>query len=370
MSDGIFLLQGEKLVGMTEQPYDSEALLQDLLAKYPDLLAGGQMDPDEPRRWLLIAREAEVPGEEGGGARWFLDHLFLDQDAIPTIVEVKRSSDTRLRREVVGQMLDYAANAVVYWPVERIRGLFEESCRASGKERASPDEVLADFLDGGDPEHFWSLVKTNLQAGRVRMVFVADEIPGELRRIVEFLNKQMDPAEVLALEVRQFVGKDLKTLVPRIIGQDVKPPGARQWDEKSFMRELASRKGDKVEAVAGRILAWARQRIGEPWWGSGPQIGSVTPVLTHKGIRHQVFVLYTYGTFEVCFQYYASKPPFNDRARREEIRAKLNAIPGVSIPESKLEKKPGLDLSIFAEEGKLKQLLECLDWMVAEISKT
>jgi hypothetical protein len=61
----------------------------------------------------------------GSGNRWSVDHLFLDQDAIPTIVEVKRSSDTRIRREVVGQMLDYAANAVVYWAVEAIRAEFE-----------------------------------------------------------------------------------------------------------------------------------------------------------------------------------------------------------------------------------------------------
>ena len=45
-------------------------------------------------------------------------------DANPTLVEVKRSSDTRERREVVGQMLDYAANAVVYWPIETIRARF------------------------------------------------------------------------------------------------------------------------------------------------------------------------------------------------------------------------------------------------------
>jgi hypothetical protein len=32
---------------------------------------------------------------------------------VPTLLEVKRSSDTRIRREVVGQMLDYAANGVV-----------------------------------------------------------------------------------------------------------------------------------------------------------------------------------------------------------------------------------------------------------------
>ncbi len=48
------------------------------------------------------------------------DHLFLDQDGIPTIVETKRSSDNRLRREVMAQMLDYASNALIYLPVDEI----------------------------------------------------------------------------------------------------------------------------------------------------------------------------------------------------------------------------------------------------------
>ena len=34
--------------------------------------------------------------------------------------------------------------------------------------------------------------------------FVAEEIPRELRRIVEFLDVQTDPAEVLAVEIRQY----------------------------------------------------------------------------------------------------------------------------------------------------------------------
>jgi hypothetical protein len=38
---GIYLIQDNgQLVEMLEQPYDSEALLQELLAKYPNLLAG------------------------------------------------------------------------------------------------------------------------------------------------------------------------------------------------------------------------------------------------------------------------------------------------------------------------------------------
>jgi hypothetical protein len=101
----IYLLNGEsKLIAMEESPYDSETLLQKLLADHPDLLAGDQINDEEPRRWLLVTREMAVPGEQDGAGRWSLDHLFLDQDAIPTLVEVKRSSDTRIRREVVGQI--------------------------------------------------------------------------------------------------------------------------------------------------------------------------------------------------------------------------------------------------------------------------
>ena len=195
----------DQLVRMDEHPYDSEDLLQELLAKYPNLLAGDQMDSARPRRWLLIKREAALASEEDGSSRWSVDHLFLDQDGIPTIVEVKRSSDTRIRREVVGQMLDYAANAVVYWPIEKIRTMFESRCEAAGKNH---EQELTDFLAGdGDSENFWSQVKTNFEAGRIRLLFVADEIPAELRRIVEFLNDQMKSAEVLAVEIKQFTGQ-------------------------------------------------------------------------------------------------------------------------------------------------------------------
>lgn len=43
VSGGIFLLNGEQLVEMRERAYDSEDLLQALLAKYPNLLAGDRL---------------------------------------------------------------------------------------------------------------------------------------------------------------------------------------------------------------------------------------------------------------------------------------------------------------------------------------
>ncbi len=215
MEGGIFLLgQDKRLVKMTEQPYAAEELLQ-------RLLAGEQINAASPRHWLLVEREIGIPSESGGADQWALDHLFLDQDAIPTFVEVKRGSDTRIRREVVGQMLDYAANAITYWPVERIRAQFDAACALRGDD---PSIELEEFL-GPDTnaEGFWDQAGLNLQAGRVRLLFVADLVPAPLRRIVEFLNQQMNPAEVLAVEIRQVVGESngqtLQTLVPRVIGQ-------------------------------------------------------------------------------------------------------------------------------------------------------
>ena len=103
MSRKIYLLRdNDALLPMEEAGYTSEDLLQTLLQNYPDLLAGDQMNEASPRRWLLVDREFGVPDEENGAGRWSLDHLFLDQDGIPTLVEVKRSTDTRIRREVVG----------------------------------------------------------------------------------------------------------------------------------------------------------------------------------------------------------------------------------------------------------------------------
>jgi hypothetical protein len=175
----IYLREKVGLVPMTEARYDAEDVLQRLLADYPDLLAGDQMRPSEPRRWLLITREAGVPDAEGGQPRWSLGHLFIDQDVIPTLVEVKRSSDTRIRREVVGQMLDYAANIVAYWPGQQLRQLFEDRPRPDG---ASPDAEVIPLLDlPATPEDDASpIVDEVLAESRRQLGFPPD--PARLRR--------------------------------------------------------------------------------------------------------------------------------------------------------------------------------------------
>lgn len=366
MSGGIFLQRGDELVRMTEAPYDSEDVLQELLAKFPDLLAGDQLAGSDPRRWILIDRESAVPDAEEGAGRWSLDHLFLDQDAVPTLVEVKRSSDTRIRREVVGQLIDYAANAVVYWPVESLRAAFEARLEREGGDTDSElEEVLG---PESEADSYWDQAGANLKAGRIRLVFVADEIPRELRRVVEFLNEQMD-AEVIAIEVKQYVSSDgLRTLVPRAIGQTAAAEtrkGSRakgHWDEESFLVELDARRGPDEALVARTVLEWARTRFPRFDWGTGETTGSVFPVLDHADWDYWPFSLRTNGGVKIELKSLRRRPPFDDAGLRLEFLRRLNETPGLSLPEDAIDRRPSFRLAVLAAPEALDSFTAALDW--------
>lgn len=373
MSGEIFLIQGEdQLIKMKEELFDSESFFQELLAKYPSLLAGDQIDGGAPRKWLFIAREVGVPDAEDSADRWSIDHLFLDQDGIPTLVEVKRSSDTRIRREVVGQMLDYAANAVVYWPVEAIRAQFEAHCQTTG---CNPEqEIRKAFGDDANADQLWQNVKTNLQAKKVRLVFVADVIPAELCRVIEFLNEQMDPTEVLGIEIKQYVGQELRTLVPRVVGQTAearqKKAGGfrevRQWDETSFLEELTRQHPEGVD-VAKAVLLWAKTNTLRISWGTGSQSGSFSPLVECNGKKHKLVSIWPYGSMEIPLEYMMSKPPFSDREKRLELVRRLNRVCGNAISEDKTDKRPNIPLSAFKDNEVLERFLKVLEWAIKEI---
>jgi hypothetical protein len=222
---GVFVIQSDHtLVAMRSSHFETELDFQRLLAKFPELLVGDQINPESPRRFILIRQEQGISHEDST-LRWSVDHLFVDQDGIPTLVEVKRKNDTRLRREVVGQMLDYASNCHASLTIQAMQYDLDETCAKAG---LVPEVALGELI-GPDQsiESFWSKVDSNLRTGKIRMLFVADRIPTELRRIVEFLNRQMTPAEILAIELRQFSNETLRTIVPMVFGQTQEGMGKR-----------------------------------------------------------------------------------------------------------------------------------------------
>ena len=108
-----------------------------------------QIAPGDPRRWILITREKGIAESVEAGARWALDLLIVGQEAVPTLVEVKRGSNPELRRTIVGQMLEYAAHASQNWTADELRESFEETSNALGLD---PRDELRQLLQSdGEP---------------------------------------------------------------------------------------------------------------------------------------------------------------------------------------------------------------------------
>ena len=226
MAEKIHILRnGGNLESLEEQPFATEVKLQELIGRHPELLAGDQMRPDDPLRWILIKREMRVEGQA-------VDHLLIDHEARPTLVEVKKGGNRDMRRTIVGQMLDYAAAAASVWSGDGMRRAFEDDARRRGTNAVGEVAKLLRLDDETNAENaedfanqFWERAARNLSDGRLRLLFVVDEIPVGLEWVVKFLNYQTrDALEILAVEVKQYPGQFGKVLVTRLIGED-EPPG-------------------------------------------------------------------------------------------------------------------------------------------------
>jgi len=332
----IFLLKDSgDLEKVPIQPYDSEDLLQSLIEKYPELLAGDQINPDEPVRWMLVKREAGVPGGEQQSDRWSIDHLLLDQNGIPTFVETKRSGDTRIRREIVGQMLDYAANAQRYWPVDRIRSMAVIQHGGSNSLDAAIMKLIGTKSaedSTTDVEAYWAKVEENLHKGHVRLLFIADRLPPELRRVIEFLNDQMAEAEVLGIELAQYVGSSLKALVPRVVGQtevirQKKQTGGPSKKRKTLPEFLNDCPEDSREFFAGAI-AEAQKRGMEVYWGT-----SGFSLRAKDSLGRPITIFYGFppaspGEGSAVIQGYVGN--IDDFEYRNRVRQRFLQIPGTS----------------------------------------
>lgn len=363
----------EGLTALEEAGYVAESALQALLVDYPDLLPGDQIDPEDPRRWLLVSREMGVPDDTDASGRWSLDHLFLDQDGIPTFVECKRADDTRIRREVVAQMLDYAANGIEYWSMDRLRQVAAEMAERRGM---SLDEEIAALTRGTeeevDVEEYWKRVEANLRGRRVRLVFVTDSTPRELRRLVEFLNEEMTNVEVLAVEIRQFQRHDepaQKALVPRVVGltetarsakQSVSS-GRTQWTEERFFRVLHQTVDSDVVTTVRDLYEWSQHVADRVWFGTGKETGSFTFHYLRDGETLSVFSIYTSGNLRLNYGWLSDHV---SQAVVEAFHGRIHEMPTLSHIPADFSKWPSTRLAeAFRDPEDIERFKKIVRWL-------
>lgn len=226
MNGKIFKIRDDnELVAIHEEKHKNEYDFQTLIARYPDLIPGDQIDGENPRQWLFIGREIDN-----------MDLFFLDQDGIPTIVEVKQGINNEVYREVVAQILDYGSNLVSLQSVEKTIIPRIESNNSINFEKFLGDNDI-------NEEEFWEKVKNNLKEEKMRLVVASDDVPRNLQKIIEFLNNKTEESiEVLAVEIKKYIDDKTgtKILVPRLIGhsKDRIMPFEPVLTEKTFFKNL------------------------------------------------------------------------------------------------------------------------------------
>lgn len=250
-SDEIFLIRERELSSLPARQMREglfgktlEDALQTLLSRYPELLPGSQFVPDseDPPRFFLLRREMPV-------GSWSLDHLYVDQYGVLTLVETKLIQNPESRREVIGQIVEYAANAADRWGDGKTRQLASDYY--SSKGRSLEDELESFFGASYEDEAFWDRIESNLQAGKIRLVIASDGLRPEVIKMIEYLNAEMRNADLIGLELRCYgSGDDEYVLAPRVVGQSVtiaeRKASSRQrvkWTE-SLLREFIAQELD------------------------------------------------------------------------------------------------------------------------------
>ncbi|MGY1452240.1 hypothetical protein [Streptomyces sp. SS8] len=375
MADQPVFVLGNALQALEPAAFETEAEFQELLARHPRVLDFGSLADGRPLRLVLVAREMGVSTSAESCPAYWLDHLFVDADGVPTLVEVKRTSDTRIRREVVGQMLDYAANGARYWPGALLQRSFEETCISDGR---SLGEAYGELLGDRSPEEFWSMVEERLATGQMRLLFVADRIPPELRAIVEFLNRQMRQTDVYAVELTQYRGdSDLRVLVPRIHGEvatAAKPSSRHRTSQRTTRADMdaviRARLAPETRRIATALLdhAAARGRL-EGGTAKYPSMSVYYPV---TGRQVPIWTLSLYDNpvkGELAFSFGS----ITHHLGLDRAVAFADSLPAVPDLEKKLEMQrekgykgwPSVSLSaLAAEPGALEGVLAAIQGLM------
>lgn len=293
-----------------------EDALQTLLEEYPEIIPGSQISPstDEPPRFALLRREMPV-------GSWSLDHLYVDQFGVLTLVETKLIQNPESRRDVIGQIIEYAANARDAWGSGQLRNSAAEFWHKKGQEL---EDILQNTYPDLDLEEFWRTIESNLRQGRIRLLITADAIRPEVRRMIEYLNNEMQNVEVLGLELRMYGEEDDNLIfVPRIIGQtqsslDRKSTQSASTDwTPDLLREVYQKKPASEASRFIEILDWSQEQA------CFTRSRSQTPSFGIKYRNGNRFLsVYHDGTLYLMIA--ASR--YDDKAVRDQILAGLQGL--------------------------------------------
>jgi len=201
-----------KRIPLTQKLFE-EGWIQEHIREHPELLP---INDIEPVFAPLISIGREVPTLSGS-----IDNLFLSNQGYLTIVETKLWRNPEARREVVGQIIDYAKD-VSQWAYDDLEKLVREyNKKYRQKDIGILDTLrLYEQIDDQDEPELIDSVSKNIKNGRFLLLIVGDGIRESVEEMAQYLQRTPQLFFTLALvelQVYEVEDDDSLLVIPQVV---------------------------------------------------------------------------------------------------------------------------------------------------------
>ena len=174
-----------------------ENWLQKLIHKNPQVLP---IDEIESGFAPLISLGREISTSVG-----YIDNLYISPNGYLTIVETKLWKNPEAKREVVGQIIDYAKE-LTNWNFTKLNDGVKNSSQLYNNNSKGIIELINDFEKIEENEEYKIIdnIERNLKRGRFLLLIVGDGIRESVEEMVDFLSNTPQIQFTLGLVELQF----------------------------------------------------------------------------------------------------------------------------------------------------------------------
>ena len=174
-----------------------ENWLQKIIHKNPQILP---IDDIESGFAPLISLGREISTSVG-----YIDNLYISPNGYLTIVETKLWRNPEAKREVVGQIIDYAKE-LTNWNFTKLNDGVKNSSQLYNNNFKGIIELIKDFENIEEHEEYKIIdnIERNLKRGRFLLLIVGDGIRESVEEMVDFLSNTPQIQFTLGLVELQF----------------------------------------------------------------------------------------------------------------------------------------------------------------------
>ncbi len=355
----LFLVDAGKTIVLESQSFENEKLLQGVLEKFPEFIALDDLGVSEP--FFVIGREVSTPAG-------FIDVLCMDGEGVLTVIETKLARNPQIRREVIGQVLEYVAQ-VSKWRAQEVFQAADKYFQSTGESRSLYD-MLKKENDSDEvvPEIIYDQVDNNLRKGKIKVLIASDTIPENLKDTVNFINSYSN-FDIYVLQIQSFKKDDLEIYAPTIFGFARKTVSGIanekiQWDEERFFNALENVEKDAFKRFED-VYDFSRTNASEIRWGIGKVVGTFTFIKEIGSKKVSVYSVFTSGNISLNFGSMKNHLPEEEL---KDFLNEINRLPETNISEQDIAdgKFPSIKIGSLLKEddfdlfkSAVKKLIGC-----------